>query len=233
MSSYKNINILLKEEMERFKNNFFKNQKELENHQSVAHKQFLFLQKEEERILKNNEIFLKSESGKIAGMNGIALLFLYLDLVQKSKFAKNEQERFKYLQKLQEINDNFEQYKKIEQGFHFVKDKELLVNKLMNFEKTFEEIFYESGKLLENLNTSKKNVERLIDTSEFSKKTIALLVAENFDQNFGLDKDNVIFVKDYLNFEFDTNVSIQDLACVKNQLNKRKEKNKEEERELA
>jgi len=237
MSSYKNIDFYLKKEMEKFKENFFKNKEELNNHQSLLYKKFLFLQREEERILNENQHFLRSEAVKVFALSGISLLFLFLHFFEEAKFAENEMERNAYLNKLQEINNNFELYKKIEQDYFFVQNKELIVEKLMDTKRTIEEIRQNQIQFLENMKKAEEKIQKDENFNKMPPKKIALLVGMEFDKIVGLTRENVLFVKDYLNHKFNTNLSIKDMIKIK-EISKNDEKldkisKKEKERDLT
>ena len=237
MSSYNSIDFYLKKEMSKFKENFFKNKEELNNHHSLLYKNFLFLQKQEERILNENQHFLRSEAVKVFALSGISLLFLFLHFFEKTKFAENEMERNAYLNKLQEINNNFELYKKIERDYFFVQSKELIVEKLMNTKKTIEEIRQNQIQFLENMKKAEEKIQKDKNFNKLPPKKVAFLVGIEFDKIAGLTRKNVFFAKDYLNHKFNTNLSIKDMIKIK-EISKNDEKldkitKKEKERDLT
>ncbi len=155
---------------------------------------------------------------------GVSILFdtlIYQKLI--FDYEKSKENTKLLIDKVKDINQNFDIFTKIKEDFNFL-ESEKIVDFIMQKEKNLAELREYQLNLLENLSTSVVNQENS-EFKEESKSNIdfALKTLLFFDENFKLDKENVVIVKDYINNNFNVDLTLKDLKQVQN-LNRKIEK---------
>ncbi len=208
---------LLKNEIEHFKKNMFKNVAELQKHKKEIESYFSELEKKEKE--KRNDLeHLLNEQKSIFLISPLAsMMMIHLIFIQM-KIKENEIKKKFYLEKLQEINNNFVEYKNILDKYSFVENKEFLYEQFFSPFKNLQKIKEEQDIFLQNIEEQINEVKQQQQEEQLRKEreNLAIKTAFKLIANNKINKQNAILTANYLSKKFDIDFSIDNLIDVKN-----------------
>jgi len=216
----------MKKELEKFLNNTteeIKNldfekideakRKEIENLIVKADKQLKTLLNRDVNLHKaiheSNYVKNKDTISNVGAYQVLAAFNLLL-LFAIGKNIENINEQTRLSEKLRDINQNYDTYKKIVTDYYFLNNKDL--TEILLSDKTISEIRNEQTMLLQELNNCAEAIKK--ETKNHNAFSKAIHLIWEFDTTKGLDADNVKVVLSYVNDLFSANVNEQDVVNI-------------------